>query len=180
MKKLIAILLSLTIAFALGIPAFASEEAEEIPAAREEEILDIIESEEFKEALEEEGVDVEDFEEKIEDGDYVIVEDEEDLREILTDEEIEEIRKQEALSVFDVVGENAKNGLIGLVMLPFVPVMLIVPVFGWVTSAAALLGPVRIISLPFQFIGACIEAIDIYVNFDYSIYTTTVESLLAL
>ena len=179
MKKLIAILLSLTIAFTLGIPAFASEETDEIPVATEAEILDIIESEEFKDALEEEGVDVDEFEEKIEDGDYVIVEDEEDLREIFTDEEIEEIRKQEALSVFDVVGEDAKNGLIGLVMLPFVPVMLIVPVFGWVTSAAALMGPVRIIALPFQFIIACFEAIDIYVNFDDSIYRTDIESLFA-
>lgn len=170
MKKLIAILLTFTIIFTLGIPAFASDAETESPQITEEEILDIIQSEEFEEALEEEGVDAEEFEENIENGDYVIVEDEEDLREILTDEQIEEIRKQEALSVFGIVGENAFTGLMGLVMLPFVPVMLIVPVFGWVTSGVALMSPFVLISIPFQFIGACIESVVLYVNFDDGIY----------
>ncbi len=170
MKKLIAILLTFTVVFTLGIPAFASDGEAETPQVTEENVLDIIQSEEFKEALEEDGVDVDEFEDNIENGDFIIVEDEEDLREFFTDEEIEEIRKQEALSVFGLVGENAVTGLMGLVMLPFVPVMLIVPVFGWVTSGVALASPFVLISIPFQFIGACIESIVLYVNFDDSIY----------
>lgn len=77
MKKLIAILLSFTIIFTLGIPAFAAEEEAESQQITEEEILDIVTSEEFVEVLEEEGYDVEEFEDKIESGDYEIVEDSE-------------------------------------------------------------------------------------------------------
>ena len=61
MKKLIAILLTFTIVTALGIPAFASDSEAETPQVTEEEISDIIQSDEF-----------------IENGDYIIVEDEED------------------------------------------------------------------------------------------------------
>ena len=153
MKKLIAILLTFTTVTALGIPAFASDGEAEIPQVTEEEISDIIQSDEF-----------------IENGDYIIVEDEEDLKHIFTDEEIEEIRKQEALSVFSVVKENAFTGLVGLAMLPFVPVMLIIPVFGWVTSSVAIASPFVLITIPFQFIEACIESVDAYVNFDDGIY----------
>ena len=153
MKKLIAILLTFTTVAALGIPAFASDAETETPQVTEEEISDIIQSDEF-----------------IENGDYIIVEDEEDLKHILTDEEIEEIRKQEALSVFSVVKENAFTGLVGLAMLPFVPVMLIIPVFGWVTSSVAIASPFVLITIHFQFIGACIESVDAYVNFDDGIY----------
>lgn len=153
MKKLIAILLTFTTVTALGIPAFASDSEAEIPQVTEEEISDIIQSDEF-----------------IENGDYIIVEDEEDLKHIFTDEEIEEIRKQEALSVFSVVKENAFTGMVGLAMLPFVPFMLIIPVFGWVTSSVAIASPFVLVTIPFQFIGACIESVDAYVNFDDSIY----------
>lgn len=168
--------------FTLGIPAFAAEEETEItqelheeieePTVTEEEILDIVTSDEFEKALEEEGIDADEFEEKLEDGDFVIVEDEEDLKEVLTDEQIEEIRKQEALSVFSVVKENALFGFVGLVMLPFVPVMIIVPLFGWVTSTIALASPLVVITLPIQFIGACVESIVKYVTFDDSPYRT--------
>ena len=72
MKKLIAILLTFTTVTALGIPAFASDAETETPQVTEEEISDIIQSDEF-----------------IENGDYIIVEDEEDLKHIFTDEEIE-------------------------------------------------------------------------------------------
>ena len=178
MKKFIAILLALTIITAFGVPAFATDEATPTDStASEEEILEYIATEDFKENLEEEGVDVEEFEEKLGNGDYVIVEDEEDLKEILTDEQIEQIRKENALIPFEVVKENAVEGLMGLVMLPLVPVMLIVPVFGWVTAAAALVSPVMLITIPFQFIGACIESIDIYVNFDESIYRTVTDGI---
>ena len=153
MKKLIAILLTFTTVTALGIPAFASDAETETPQVTEEEISDIIQSDEF-----------------IENGDYIIVEDEEDLKHIFTDEEIEKIRKQEALSAFSVVKENAFTGMVGLAMLPFVPFMLIIPVFGWVTSSVAVASPFVLITIPFQFIGACIESVDAYVNFDDSIY----------
>lgn len=153
MKKLIAILLTFTTVTALGIPAFASDSEAEIPQVTEEEISDIIQSDEF-----------------IENGDYIIVEDEEDLKHIFTDEEIEKIRKQEALSAFSVVKENAFTGMVGLAMLPFVPFMLIIPVFGWVTSSVAVASPFVLVTIPFQFIGACIESVDAYVNFDDSIY----------
>lgn len=156
MKKLIAILLTFTTVAALGIPAFASDAETETPQVTEAEILDIIQSDELGE--------------NPENGDYIIVEDEEDLKHIFTDEEIEEIRKQEALSVFSVVKENAFTGLVGLAMLPFVPVMLIIPVFGWVTSSVAIASPFVLITIPFQFIEACIESVDAYVNFDDSIY----------
>jgi hypothetical protein len=156
MKKLIAILLTFTTVAALGIPAFASDAEAETPQVTEAEILDIIQSDELGE--------------NPENGDYIIVEDEEDLKHIFTDEEIEEIRKQEALSVFSVVKENAFTGLVGLAMLPFVPVMLIIPVFGWVTSSVAIASPFVLITIPFQFIGACIESVDAYVNFDDGIY----------
>ncbi len=169
MKKLIAILLTFTVVFTLGIPAFASDAETETPQITEE-ILDVIQSDEFKENLEDNGIDAEEFEENIGNGDYIIVEDEEDLKHIFTDEEIEEIRKQEALSVFSVVKENAFTGLVGLAMLPFVPVMLIIPVFGWVTSSVAIASPFVLITIPFQFIEACIESVDAYVNFDDGIY----------
>lgn len=71
MKKFIAILLSLSIIFTLGIPAFAAEEETEItqelheeieePTVTEEEILELLESEEVQEKLEEEGIDVDDI-----------------------------------------------------------------------------------------------------------------------
>lgn len=75
MKKLIAILLTFTIIFTLGIPAFASDAETESPQITEEEIFDIIQSEEFEEALEEEGIDAEEFEENIGNGDYKIIDD---------------------------------------------------------------------------------------------------------
>lgn len=156
MKKLIAILLTFTTVAALGIPAFASDAETETPQVTETEILDIIQSDELGE--------------NPENGDYIIVEDEEDLKHIFTDEEIEEIRKQEALSALSVVKENAFTGMVGLAMLPFVPFMLIIPVFGWVTSSVAVASPFVLITIPFQFIGACIESVDAYVNFDDGIY----------
>ena len=63
MKKVIAVLLTFTIVMTLGIPAFASDGEAEAPQVTEKEILDIVTSDDFKEALEEEGVDVEEFEE---------------------------------------------------------------------------------------------------------------------
>lgn len=186
MKKFIqkstAIFMSLMMIALIGAPAYATEspsqatptdaEASDSPIISEENILETLESEEFREELEEEGIDVEDFEEKLENGDYVIVEDEEDLKEIFTDEEIEEIRKQNALTAFGTVKENAVGGLFGLIMLPFVPVMLIVPVFGWVTAGVSLMSPILLVTLPFQFIAACVDAVIIYVNFDDSEYRT--------
>ena len=167
MKKIIAVLLTLALTMAFGMPAFATDEATPAdPTVSEEEILEYIETEEFKESLKEEGVDVEEFEEKLENGDYVIVEPGEDPEEILTDEQIEQIRKENALVPFEIVKENAVEGLMGLVMLPLVPVMIIIPVFGWLTAAAAIVSPVMLITVPFQFIGACFEAIDIYINFN--------------
>ncbi len=151
MKKLIAIILSFTIALTVGIPAFASEDEIFIPDITQEEIDD--------------SSDVEEGEEN---GDLPAIEDNEPL----TDEEIEEIRKEEALSAFDDLRDSATEALLGTLMLPLVPVMLIVPVFGWVTSATALLSPLVLISLPFQFLVACAEAIDIYVNFNASEYQT--------
>lgn len=86
MKKLIAILLTLTITLTLGIPAFATDGAAtptdaqtENPEITEEEILDILQSEEVKDILEEEGVDIEEFEEDLENGDYIITDDPEEL-----------------------------------------------------------------------------------------------------
>lgn len=149
MKKIIAIILSLTIALSVGIPAFAVDEEITPPDSVGEEITDPSDTEEG------EG-----------DGDSPAVED----KEPLTDEEIEAIRKAEALSVFDSVRESATEGLLGLVMLPFVPVMLIVPVFGWVTSLAAITSPIVLLSVPFRFIIACFEAADIYANFDAGAY----------
>lgn len=77
MKKIIAFLLVFTVMFTFGVPAFAAEETTETPQITEEEILDIVTSDEFKETLEEEGYDVEEFEEKIESGDYEIIEEDE-------------------------------------------------------------------------------------------------------
>ena len=146
MKKLIAIILCFTMAFTVGAPAFAVDE-EVAPS----EIVD---------------GEITDTEEGDADSDSPAIEDNKPL----TDEEIEEIRKQEALSVFDSVAESASESLIGLLMLPLVPVMLIVPVFGWVTAGAALLSPLNLIAVPFRFVIACFEAIDIYANFDASEY----------
>ena len=77
---------------------------------------------------------------------------------LLTDEQIEELRKEAALSAFDEVTDSATQTFIALLMLPFIPVMLIVPVFGWVTSAAALMSPISLLMLPFKFFAACFAA----------------------
>ncbi len=77
MKKFIAVLLTFTIVMTLGIPAFASDGEAEAPQVTEEEILDIVTSDDFKEALEEEGVDVEEFEENIENGNFEIIDNKE-------------------------------------------------------------------------------------------------------
>ena len=75
MKKFIAVLLTFAIIFTLGIPAFAAEEGAaedavitqelhedvETPAITEEEIKDILDSEEVREELEENGVDVDEI-----------------------------------------------------------------------------------------------------------------------
>lgn len=77
MKKIIAVLLTFTIVMTLGIPAFASDGEAEAPQVTEKEILDIVTSDDFKEALEEEGVDVEGFEENIENGNFEIIDNKE-------------------------------------------------------------------------------------------------------
>ena len=149
MKKIIALILSFVIAFTVGIPAFAADEEVVPPDITQEEVTDPSAPEDGEA-----------------DTDSPVIEDNEPL----TDEQIEELRKEEALAAFDEVSGFATETFLGLVMLPFVPVMLIVPVFGWVTSAAALMSPISLIILPFRFFAACIEAIDIYVNFDASEY----------
>ena len=149
MKKIIALILSFTMIFTVGVPAFAVDEEILPPDVSQEEITGPSDTEEGE-------------------GDIVPPETEE--KEPLTDEEIEAIRKEEALSAFDGVRESATEGFMGLLMLPLVPVMLIIPVFGWVTSGAALMSPIVLASLPFKFISACVEAVDIYTNFDASEY----------
>lgn len=173
MKKFIAVLLTLTLTMALGMPAFATSESAassdaqtENPAVTEEEILDIMQSEEMKNILEEEGVSSEEVEEEIENGDYIVFEDREELEEYYSEEEIEALRKELALMPLEEVWQSFLSGMTCLVLLPAVPVMLIVPVFGWVTSAAVLVSPFLLISTPFQFIIACFKAIDVYINFD--------------
>jgi hypothetical protein len=173
MKKFIAVLLTLAITMALGMPAFATSESAtpsdaqtENPAVTKEEISDVLQSEEMKDILEEEGVSPEEVEEEIENGDYIVIEDEEELEEYYSEEEIEALRKELALMPLEEVWQSFLSGITCLVLLPAVPVMLIVPVFGWVTSAAVLVSPLLLISTPFQFIIACFEAIDIYINFD--------------
>lgn len=74
MKKIFAILLALSIAFTLGIPAFAAEEESAADEITQEEILEIVQSEEFKDVLEEEGIDSEEIEGIIKEGDYTVVE----------------------------------------------------------------------------------------------------------
>ena len=149
MKKIIAVILSLTIALTVGMPAFAFEEETLTPDITQEEITDPSDSEEGDENA--------DIPEVGEDDP-------------LTDEEIEEIRKEKALSAFDGVRESATESLIGILMIPFIPVMLIIPFFGWVTTGAALMSPIVLITLPVQFIIACVEAVEIYNNFDASEY----------
>ena len=100
MKKIIAILLSLSIVFTLGIPAFAAEEETEItqelheeivePTVTEEDILELLESEEVQEKLEEEGIDVDD-----------IIENENFGYEYLKD-----------YSAFDLIAEQSKTFLV--------------------------------------------------------------------
>lgn len=77
MKKFIAVLLTFTIVMTLGIPAFASDGEAEAPQVTEEEILDIVTSDDFKETLEEEGIDVEEFEENIENENFEIIDNKE-------------------------------------------------------------------------------------------------------
>ena len=88
----------------------------------------------------------------------------------LTDEEIQQIRKENALAPIADVYENFKTNLVASLFLPIVPIALIVPVFGWIVSAAVLGAPFMVLLSPFQFIAACFEAVDIYVNFDASEY----------
>ena len=152
MKKLIAIILSLTIAFSMSITAFATEDGSSVPGTSQEEIVDTPETDENEENTEPEEPTVP------------------EEKEPLTDEEIEEIRKEKALEAIRQVGGEAGEAAIGLLMLPLVPVMLIIPVFGWVTAAGALMSPITLLSIPFKFVLACAEAIDIYVNFDASEY----------
>ena len=68
------------------------------------------------------------------------------------------------------VYESFVSNLMASLFLPIVPVALIVPVFGWIVSAAVLGAPFMVLLSPFQFVAACFEAVDIYVNFDASEY----------
>ena len=155
MKKLLAILFSLVLVFTLGTSVFATEYEENPPEINQEEILDSDTSEEVEE---DETTDDEDEE-------Y-----EEEERGPLTDEEIQQIRKENALAPIADVYENFKTNLVASLFLPIVPIALIVPVFGWIVSAAVLGAPFMVLLSPFQFIAACFEAVDIYVNFDASEY----------
>lgn len=157
MKKLLAILLSLVLVFTLGTSAFATEYEENPPEINQEEILDSDTSEEVEE---DETTDDEDEE----------YEEEEEERGPLTDEEIQQIRKENALAPIADVYESFTTNLVASLFLPIVPIALIVPVFGWIVSAAVLGAPFMVLLSPFQFIAACFEAVDIYVNFDASEY----------
>ena len=161
MKKLLAILLSMVLVFTLGTSAFATEYEAETPDINQEEILDPDTSEE----VEEDETTDEEYEEDEED-----FEEEEEERGPLTDEEIQQIRKENALAPIADVYESFTTNLVASLFLPVLPVALIVPVFGWIVSAAVLGAPFMVLLSPFKFIAACFEAVDIYVNFDASEY----------
>ena len=161
MKKLLAILLSFALVLALGTSAFATESEAETPEINQEETLDSDNSEETEEDEKTEDESEEDEEE---------YEEEEEERGPLTDEEIQQIRKENALAPIAEVYESFVSNLMASLFLPIVPVALIVPVFGWIVSAAVLGAPFMVLLSPFQFVAACFEAVDIYVNFDASEY----------
>lgn len=131
MKKLIAILLTFTVVFTFGIPAFASDAETESPQITEEEILDIIQSDEFEDALEEEGIDVEEFEENIENGDYEIIDD--DYEMTYEDKLLYVVSLSDELLVLSF-GSGALGGILGVVspglILVTIPVGIILFVCG--------------------------------------------------
>lgn len=120
------------------------QESPELPEISEEDILDIIQSEEIQDALEDAGVDPGDIEEEIEDGNYEII--------YITQEEFEQMRKDEALSVFSeiagLLGESASLLLLipatpFLICVPFVgPFMLLIPLAAPVIFVASAVGMV--------------------------------------
>lgn len=80
MKKILSIILCLTVSFTMMIPAFAADENTEPEALiTEDELLEVIESEEVQDAFEASGVDTEEIEDAIENGEVIITDDPADL-----------------------------------------------------------------------------------------------------
>lgn len=80
MKKIVAIMLTFTIIFTLGIPAFATDTATPSdPVIPGDEITDFIQSEEVQDALEDAGIDSEIVEEEFESGEIYVTDDPEEL-----------------------------------------------------------------------------------------------------
>lgn len=80
MKKFIATVLAAATLFSISVPAFATDAEEETePVITEEEILEIIETEEVQDALEDSGIDTEEIEDAIENDEFEIIDDPKEL-----------------------------------------------------------------------------------------------------
>lgn len=114
------------------------------PVISEEDILDFIQSEEIQDALEDAGVDSGDIEDEIENGNFEVI--------YITQEEFEQMRKDEAMSVFSeiagLLGESASLLLLipatpFFICVPFVgPFMLLIPLAAPVIFVASAVGMV--------------------------------------
>lgn len=103
------------------------------PVISEEDILDYIQSEEVQDALEDAGVDFEEVEEEIENGNYEII--------YITQEEFEQMRKDSALGVMKTYLSGFGQSLLILLMIPAAPIMFFVPFVGPLATGVILASP---------------------------------------
>ncbi len=165
MKKLIAILLTFTIVFTLGMPAFAAEETEPVQDAAAEETLnpeDVIEditgSEEFKEIIGDLGIDEEIIEDAIENETYETI--------YLSQDEYDELRKNAALKSIEDAGLLFLDSIGLLLLIPATPFFFFIPFAGPFLMIIPLAAPVLLLIGIAGLIGSPFAAIDIYKNFE--------------
>ena len=103
------------------------------PVISEEDILDYIQSEEVQDVLEDAGVDFEEVEEEIENGNYEII--------YITQEEFEQMRKDSALGVMKTYLSGFGQSLLILLMIPAAPIMFFVPFVGPLATGVILASP---------------------------------------
>ncbi|MBR5562019.1 MAG: hypothetical protein IKW12_02605 [Clostridia bacterium] len=103
------------------------------PEISTEDIFDYIQSEEVQDVLEDAGVDFEEVEEEIENGNYEII--------YITQEEFEQMRKDSALGVMKTYLSGFGQSLLILLMIPAAPIMFFVPFVGPLATGVILASP---------------------------------------
>lgn len=135
-----------------------SAEAPSDPVISEEDILDYIQSEEVQDALEDAGVDSEEIEEEIENGNYEVI--------YITQEEYEQMRKDEALSVFTEIGTILGESAALLLLIPATPLFICIPFAGPFLLLIPLAAPVIFVASAVGMVFSPVISAFVYYNYE--------------